>query len=78
MSLTWVDNIQNGKTHGRVELIESMPFCLKNSSSKVWISFSLIFQLNNFIRVIEQTGINFIGLLKFIYDIQKALTYKTI
>jgi hypothetical protein len=35
MIITWVDEIQNGETHGRVKLIDSTPFCLK----QVWIGF---------------------------------------
>jgi hypothetical protein len=46
-----VDEIQNGDTHSRVKLIEFAPFCLNILSSKVWITFSLIFRLNIYIRV---------------------------
>jgi hypothetical protein len=42
LTLTWIYEIQNGETHGRLKLIESTPSCRKILSSKVWVSFSLI------------------------------------
>jgi hypothetical protein len=51
IEITWIDEIQNGETHGRVKLIESTPSCRKILSCKVWISFSLIFLFSMYIRV---------------------------
>jgi hypothetical protein len=44
-----IDKVQNGETHGHMKLIESTPSCRKIFSSKVWISFSLIFLLNMYL-----------------------------
>jgi hypothetical protein len=42
-----VDGIQDGEIHGRVSVIECItPSCQQNLSSKVWISFSIVSQLN--------------------------------
>jgi hypothetical protein len=53
VTLTWLDDIQNGETHGRVKLIKSTQSCRKKLSSKVWINFSLIFLCNMYIYVLS-------------------------
>jgi hypothetical protein len=51
VTLFWVDEIQNGDTHGHMKVIESTPSCRKFLSSMVWNGFSLVFQLNMYIGV---------------------------